>query len=123
MNLLNGFTRTIDPEKKRQNEIAAIKAILADDPGNKYWLARLDQLTDGPELFSGPASIVDQRSASRAVSEASNDQLREWLEDLNMRRHIRETFTVFVEVSKCPADEQTIMLEIGRRINAGEWDR
>jgi len=40
----NGWTPPIDPKTKCQNEIAAVTEILAEDPGNSYWDARLDEL-------------------------------------------------------------------------------
>lgn len=77
MNIYNGYTYEITPEQKHQNEIAAVKSILADDPENEYWQNRLSIIQ--PCLHPKDKIILEQSGGLRCVDGEVIDTRREHL--------------------------------------------
>ena len=38
---MNGYTKDLSPEEKQQNELASLRQLVQENPGNQYWVNRL----------------------------------------------------------------------------------
>jgi len=59
MTIYQGFTWDITPAEKLQNELAAVRDILTENPLNDYWFNRLLDLQTKAEIANDTAWLAD----------------------------------------------------------------
>jgi len=92
---MNGYTKDLSPEEKQQNELASLRQLVQENPGNQYWADRLIALE----------------------AKIENDWISKWLS----MSHITVKRNPALFGRYVPTDPRTAA-EIDRDTQGEEWD-